>query len=63
MTFYGTRYHRKDIINGFRSGTSARQLADELGMPMILVIGVINKAGMSHKQMTLYLPPVQEVSK
>lgn len=61
MTFYGTRYHRKDIINGFRLGKSARQLALQLNMPIPLVIGVINKAGMSHKQMSLYLPPVKEV--
>ena len=62
MTFYGTRYHRKDIINGFRSGMTARQLAVKLDMPTTLVIGVINKAGMSHKQMSLYLPPVKEVT-
>ena len=62
MTFYGTRYHRKDIINGFQMGESATQLADRFHMPTTLVIQVLNRAGISQHQMSLYLPPLKEVS-
>ena len=63
MTFYGVRYHRKDIIKGFQMGESAKQIADRFHMPKTLVIQVLNKAGISQHQMSLYLlPPLKEVS-